>query len=172
MQGEVVSILVTLQPKSKMEVKLPDYILHKPELWWPNGYGPQSLYHTEIYFERDGKTIDDKQSLDFGVREISTSWNTLTRSRQALVNGQPVFIKGGNWIISDELLRFSPERYDAEVRFHRDMNLNLIRVWGGALTERPEFYQACDKYGILVFQDFWNSGDCNGRWMDPKKKED
>jgi hypothetical protein len=108
----------------------------------------------------------------FGVREISTTWNTTTRSRQAWVNGQPIFIKGGNWIVSDELLRLSPERYDAEVRFHRDMNLNLIRVWGGALTERPEFYQACDKYGILVFQDFWNSGDCNGRWTDPKKKED
>jgi len=41
------------------------------------------------------------------------------------------------------------------------MNLNLIRVWGGALTERPEFYDACDRYGLLVFQDFWNSGDCN-----------
>ncbi len=52
------------------------------------------------------------------------------------------------------------------------MNLNLIRVWGGALTERPEFYEACDRYGLLVFQDFWNSGDCNGRWQDPMKKED
>jgi len=52
------------------------------------------------------------------------------------------------------------------------MNLNLIRIWGGALTERPEFYQACDKYGMLVFQDFWFSGDCNGRWKDPMKKDD
>ncbi|WP_315822898.1 glycoside hydrolase family 2 TIM barrel-domain containing protein [Paraflavitalea speifideaquila] len=52
------------------------------------------------------------------------------------------------------------------------MNLNLIRIWGGALLERPEFYKACDKYGMLVFQDFWMSGDCNGRWQDPKKAED
>jgi hypothetical protein len=52
------------------------------------------------------------------------------------------------------------------------MNVNLVRVWGGAITERPEFYNACDKYGILVMQDFWNSGDCNGRWLDPKKKDD
>ncbi len=89
-----------------------------------------------------------------------------------LVNGEKIFIKGGNWIISDEMLRFSDARYDAEIRFHRDMNLNLIRVWGGAITERPEFYNACDKYGLLVMQDFWNSGDCNGRWMDPKKKDD
>ena len=88
------------------------------------------------------------------------------------VNGQKIFIKGGNWIISDAMLRFTPERYDAEIRYHRDMNLNLIRIWGGALVERPEFYEACDRYGMLVFQDFWMSGDCNGRWLDPMKKED
>src|SRR5665213_613642 len=169
--GKTISQSVTLQPGIKKEVKLPDYRLAGPKLWWPNGYGPQALYHTEIYFESDAKSISDKEPLDFGVREISTIWNAVTRSREALVNGQPVFIKGGNWIVSDELLRLSPERYDAEVRFHRDMNLNLIRVWGGALTERPEFYAACDKYGMLVFQDFWNSGDCNGRWTDPQKKE-
>jgi mannosylglycoprotein endo-beta-mannosidase len=113
-----------------------------------------------------------KEPLDFGVRQLTTSWNTVTHSLQLEVNGQKIFIKGGNWIVSDELLRFTPQRYDAEIRFHRDMNLNLIRVWGGALTERPEFYAACDRYGLLVFQDFWNSGDCNGRWEDPMKKED
>jgi mannosylglycoprotein endo-beta-mannosidase len=48
----------------------------------------------------------------------------------------------------------------------------VIRFWGGAILERPEFYNACDKYGLLVFQDFWFSGDCNGRWVDPMKKED
>jgi len=88
------------------------------------------------------------------------------------VNGQKIFIKGGNWIVSDAMLRFSDERYDAEVRFHRDMNLNLIRIWGGGITERPEFYAACDKYGLLVFQDLWISGDCNGKWFDALKKED
>jgi len=70
------------------------------------------------------------------------------------------------------MLRLSPQRYDAEVRFHRDMNLNLIRIWGGGITERPEFYDACDRYGLLVFQDLWMSGDCNGKWLDPMKKDD
>lgn len=172
LKGGERSVRVTLPPGSKREVKFPDYRLENPELWWPNGYGPQFLYSAKIYFQTDAKVISDQETLDIGVREISTTWNSVTRSREVWVNGQPVFIKGGNWIVSDELLRFSPERYDAEVRFHRDMNLNLIRVWGGALTERPEFYNACDKYGILVFQDFWNSGDCNGRWTDPRKKED
>lgn len=183
LDGKRVHMNVTLAPHETKEVRLPDLQLEHPRLWWPNGYGAQELYRIGLAYGEESKRIvqegskilyerSDSVDLDFGVREITTTWNTTTRSRQCWVNGQPIFIKGGNWIVSDELLRFSPERYDAEVRFHRDMNLNLIRVWGGALTERPEFYHCCDKYGILVFQDFWNSGDCNGRWTDPKKKED
>ena len=163
---------VTLAPNSTTEITLPVNTITNPQLWWPNGYGPQNLYHTTLSFHPGSTSISDSLPLSFGIRAITTTWNAFTRSRQAWVNGQPIFIKGGNWIVSDELLRFSPERYDAEIRFHRDMNLNLIRVWGGALTERPEFYEACDRYGLLVFQDFWNSGDCNGRWEDPQKKED
>ncbi len=69
------------------------------------------------------------------------------------------------------MLRLSPERYRDEVRFHAEMNLRMIRVWGGALVERPEFYNACDEFGILVFQDLWGSGDCNGAWEDPTKMD-
>jgi len=162
-----ISAKITLSPHEVREVQLPVRTIGHPRLWWPNGYGPQNLYHTVLKFG-DSDTIP----LTFGIRQITTSWNPTTKSRETSVNGQKIFIKGGNWIVSDELLRFTPQRYDAEVRFHRDMNLNLIRVWGGALTERPEFYEACDRYGLLVFQDFWNSGDCNGRWVDPMKKED
>jgi mannosylglycoprotein endo-beta-mannosidase len=183
LEGEHETVEVNLPAGSTQLVKLPDHYLRRPRLWWPNGYGRQEMYHGTLSFGEEDETIttegskklyrdSDAHQLDFGVREIRTSWNSVTRSREISVNGQKIFIKGGNWIVSDELLRLSPERYDAEIRFHRDMNLNLIRVWGGALTERPEFYQACDKYGLLVFQDFWNSGDCNGRWPDPKKKDD
>jgi hypothetical protein len=170
--GEKVSKNISLPAGKTITVSLPDHELRNPKLWWPNGYGPQNLYNIDVKFLAGDETISDDEKVHFGVREINTIWNSSTHSREVLVNGQPIFIKGGNWIISDEMLRFSKDRYDAEVRFHRDMNLNLIRVWGGAITERPEFYDACDKYGILVFQDFWNSGDCNGRWEDPKKKDD
>jgi len=166
LDGDTTTTTVKLAPGITREIRLPFHIIMHPRLWWPNGYGAQELYHTTLTFGADAIP------LDFGVRELATSWNPTTHSAQLTVNGQKIFIKGGNYIVSDELLRLSPERYDAEVRFHRDMNLNLIRVWGGALTERPEFYAACDRYGLLVFQDFWNSGDCNGRWEDPMKKED
>ncbi|AMR33591.1 glycosyl hydrolase [Mucilaginibacter sp. PAMC 26640] len=163
---------VTLKPGAITEVQLSDLTLPNPKLWWPNGYGAQNLYNLKLQFVETGAKISDEQNISVGVRQITTEWNSRTESKQVNVNGQKVFIKGGNWIISDAMLRFSKERYDAEVRFHRDMNLNLIRVWGGALIERPDFFEACDKYGMLVFQDMWGSGDCNGRWLDPMKLED
>lgn len=170
--GQTVKQPTVLSANGTTEVKLPDFTLKNPKLWWPNMYGDHPLYDLKFRFVTvDGKVLDDT-GLKVGVREITHSWNEHTRSMQFAVNGQKIFIKGGNWIISDAMLRFSPERYDAEIRFHRDMNLNLIRIWGGAIIERPEFYAACDKYGMLVFQDFWFSGDCNGRWVDPLKSED
>lgn len=173
LNDDVISQKVTLEANSTTEIKLPAYTIKNPKLWWPSGYGEQHLYQIKLEFKEDGKqSISDFEDVQFGVREIQTEWNNRTRSMQIAVNGQKIFIKGGNWIISDAMLRFTDERYDAEIRYHRDMNLNLIRIWGGALTERPEFYEACDKYGMLVIQDFWMSGDCNGRWVDPLKLED
>ncbi len=170
--GGAVRKEVTLAPGSTTQIDLPDLTLQNPKLWWPNGYGDQSLSRVEFQFRGADDRVLDAQSVTAGIREIQTEWNSRTNSREVLVNGQRVFIKGGDWIVSDAMLRFSRERYNAEIRFHRDMNLNLIRIWGGALTERPEFYDACDKYGILVFQDLWISGDCNGKWLDPTKKDD
>ncbi|RYE04875.1 MAG: glycosyl hydrolase, partial [Sphingobacteriaceae bacterium] len=171
LDGNTVSKPVTILANSTQEVSVPDFSLKNPKLWWPNGYGPQNLYNLKMSFVANG-TVSDQENVSVGVREISSEWNAETHSRQININGQKVFIKGGNWIISDAMLRFTDARYDAEVRFHRDMNLNLIRVWGGALVERPEFYAACDKYGLLVFQDFWISGDADGKWVDPMKKDD
>jgi mannosylglycoprotein endo-beta-mannosidase len=170
--GQTIKQSVSIEPGEVKEVALPSFQLNKPKLWWPSGYGPQHLYTIRFQFLENGQTVTDEETVTTGVREIQTTWNATTRSKQVLVNGQKIFIKGGNWIISDAMLRFTDQRYDAEVRYHRDMNLNLIRVWGGALIERPEFFNACDRYGMLVMQDFWMSGDCNGRWVDPMKSED
>lgn len=164
--GRTLTAKVALGPHESKLVTLPADTVRQPRLWWPNGYGAQPLYTLTLRYGGDTLPVQ------FGIRQMDAVWNAHTRSREIRVNGRRIFIRGGNWIVSDAMLRLSRERYDAEVRFHRDMRLNLIRVWGGALTERPEFYDACDRYGLLVMQDFWNSGDCNGRWPDPKKLED
>ena len=171
LDGNTVSEKIIIPAHAIKFVQLKNLQFNNPKLWWPNTYGPQNLYQLNLKFSI-GNIVSDVDSSTIGVREIRTYWNNITHSKEVSVNGQKIFIKGGNWIISDEMLRFSKERYDAEIKFHHNMNLNLIRIWGGAITERPEFYAACDKYGILVMQDFWGSGDCNGRWQDPKKLDD
>lgn len=161
---------VSLLPKEHKEVSFPVLPIEHPRLWWPNGIGTQPLYDMRISFEVDGQRSDSKQ-FRYGIREITTEKCPQTGGRLFFVNGQKIYMTGGNYINSDWLLRLSPERYGDEVRFHAEMNLRMIRVWGGALLERPEFYDACDEYGLLVFQDLWGSGDCNGAWEDPMKKD-
>ncbi|MDR0348909.1 MAG: beta-glycosidase [Tannerella sp.] len=159
---------VTLNAGEKRVISLEDLSIADPRLWWPNGIGEQHLYDMQIAFEIDNR-ISDSETLRYGIREITSEKDPATGGRKFYVNGQPVYMTGGNYIASDWLLRLSPERYRAEVRFHAEMNIRMIRVWGGALLERPEFYDACDEYGMLVFQDLWGSGDCNGAWEDATK---
>jgi hypothetical protein len=161
---------VSLLPHERKLVALKDITVKQPRLWWPNGIGRQELYDMRISFTLAGQTSDDTR-LRYGIREITTDKCPDTGGRRFYVNGQKIFITGGNYIASDWLLRLSPERYRAEIRYHAEMNVRMIRVWGGALLERPDFYDLCDEYGILVFQDLWGSGDCNGAWTDPAKLE-
>lgn len=161
---------VSLSPNESREVAFPVLPIKHPRLWWPNGIGAQPLYDMRFSFEID-RQVSDRQQCRYGIREITTEKCSETGGRMFFVNGQKMYMPGGNYINSDWLLRLSPERYRDEVRFHAEMNLRMIRVWGGALLERPEFYEACDAYGLLVFQDLWGSGDCNGAWEDPMKKD-
>jgi mannosylglycoprotein endo-beta-mannosidase len=165
------STTVTLSPNEEKEVTIQEFKIVNPLLWWPNGMGEQPLYSVKFEFTPEGGATSDREQTTFGIRETKQFFDEKIKARTFLVNGQKVFIKGGNWIASDALMRLSKERYDAEVRMHAGMHMNMIRVWGGGLTERPEFYDACDKYGVLVWQDLWISGDCNGEWLDPAKKE-
>ncbi len=166
--GKKIARKVSLKPSETQIVSFEKQTLKDPQLWWPNGIGAQPMQQIRFSFTTNGKE-SDAEEVSFGIREITTAKNASNGGREFYVNGQRIYVTGGNYIDSDWLLRLSPERYDHEVRFHAEMNLRMIRVWGGALLERPEFYNACDKYGILVFQDLWGSGDCNGAWEDITK---
>ncbi|MDR2146955.1 MAG: beta-glycosidase [Tannerella sp.] len=168
--GNRLILPLTLAPKELRTASFKEITLKNPRLWWPNGIGEQALHEMKIYFEING-SVSDSQEFRYGIREITSLKSPDTGGRKFFVNGQPIYITGGNYIASDWLLRLSPERYRAEVRFHAEMDMRMIRVWGGALLERPEFYDACDEYGILVFQDLWGSGDCNGAWNDQTKAD-
>lgn len=160
-----------IEPWSTVTVVFSEIKQTDPKIWWPNGMGQSSMYPAVItFYDKSGNT-HDREDIMFGFRETGSSFSEETGSRIFTINGQKIFIKGANWIASDGMMRFDSDRYDAEVRMHAEMNMNMIRVWGGSIMERPEFYEACDKYGILVWQDLWITGDCNGRWPDTLKAE-
>ncbi|CAN1199475.1 Mannosylglycoprotein endo-beta-mannosidase [Linum perenne] len=125
--------------------------------------GKQSLYNVTITANLEGHGESDTWNQLFGLRKIESTIDSSTGGRLFKVNGEPVFIRGGNWILSDGLLRLSRKRYQTDIKFHADMNFNMIRCWGGGLAERPDFYHFCDIYGILVWQEFWITGDVDGR---------
>ena len=154
---------VELAPHSTQQVSFdakntPALHIEHPRLWWPNGYGDQNMYHLHLEF-RVGRAIADTQDVDFGVRKITYSvpgTDTLTIS----VNGVPVFIRGGDWGLDEGLKRIPRARLEAEIKLHKLANLNLIRNWVGQSTGE-DFYELCDKYGILVWDEFFqpNPGD-------------
>jgi beta-galactosidase/beta-glucuronidase len=132
--------------------------MEHPRLWWPNGYGSPEMYKLELRFVA-GHTTSDSIAVNFGVRKISYSvpgTDTLTIS----VNGVQVFIRGGDWGLDEALKRIPRERLEAEIRLHQMANLNMIRNWVGQSTGE-DFYVLCDKYGILVWDEFFqpNPGD-------------
>lgn len=126
-------------------------IINNPKLWWPNGYGKPNLYTCDLKYSIDGK-VSDRRRITFGIRQYS--YDTTGNVLHILINGKRVFIKGGNWGMSEYMLRCRGKEYDLKVKLHKAMHLNMIRNWIGSTTDE-EFYAACDKYGIMVWDDFW-----------------
>lgn len=131
--------------------EFPQLVVANPALWWPHGYGDPNLYTCELTCEAGGKT-SDVQTITFGIREYAYDW--VNGVFQLSINGERIFCKGGNWGMSEWLLRCRDAEYDLKIRLHKEMNYNMVRNWIGSTTD-DEFYQACDKYGILVYDDFW-----------------
>lgn len=128
-----------------------------PRLWWPNGMGGQPLYHAAIRV-LSNRVECDRREMDIGLRTIEIDRASIPAGGRRFcvkVNGRDVFCKGGNWIPADAILaRVQPQKYETLIADAKSANLNMLRVWGGGVYEAPEFYDACDKAGILIWQDF------------------
>lgn len=147
--GETSSISIDTNDFSQL-------IIDKPKLWWPNGYGEPNLYTCKLTCSVNGKISDEKE-ITFGIKKYeyemidnAAGWPVLT----FFINGQKLFLKGGNWGMSEYLLRCHGEEYETKILLHKDMNYNMIRLWTGCVTD-DEFYDYCDKHGIMVWDDFW-----------------
>jgi beta-mannosidase len=132
--------------------------LRNPQLWWPNGYGPQNLYILHLSFEIS-REDSDMHDVTFCIRQIAYSVpdsENLTIS----VNGVRVFCKGGDWGMDEAMKRIPRARLEAEIRMHQIANYTIIRNWVGQSTSE-DFYDLCDKYGIMLWDECFqpNPGD-------------
>jgi beta-galactosidase/beta-glucuronidase len=133
--------------------------LKNPKLWWPAGYGEPSLYDVSLQFETAAKAISDQKTFQSGVRQFTYSEEG--GALRMWINGRRFIPKGGNWGFSESMLRYRAREYNAAVRYHAEMNFNMIRDWVGQIGD-DEFYDACDRFGVVVWQDFWLANPWDG----------
>ncbi|MDD2437781.1 MAG: glycoside hydrolase family 2 protein [Massilibacteroides sp.] len=133
-----------------------DIVINKPKLWWSNGLGEPHLYAFTTTLAFNGKEADN-QTTNIGVRELKVirEKDKFGHTFYFRLNGVNVFAKGANYIPQDNFLpRVTPERYERTILDAVYANMNMLRVWGGGIYEEDLFYDLCDKYGILIWQDF------------------
>jgi len=121
-----------------------------PRIWWPVGLGAQELYTLEVE-ARVGEVVSEATGTSFGIRHATTYING-EGWRAYQVNGEDILIRGGAWMTSDMLLRLSPKRYEALVRYAAEANLNMLRSEGFSIRETDTFYDLCDRYGVMATQ--------------------
>ena len=147
-----------LAAQEEQLVKLKPLHVAKPELWWPNGYGEPHLYEVELRFESRGHRPHTLQ-FQAGIRQVTASEDG--GRLRLFVNGRRLIVKGGNWGFGEVQLRYRSREYDTAVRYHREQNFNMIRNWVGQIGDEA-FYEACDRHGIMVWQDFWLANPWDG----------
>lgn len=156
-------------------------VVDAPELWWPRGHGGQPLYDVRVSVTGGaggdstrassgggGDAVDatgaspggvllDEWSSRIGFRtvEVRVDPDEVGTSFTVVVNGEPLWIKGANWIPDDAFPhRIGRDRYRQRIEQAEFGNVNLLRVWGGGIFESDDFYELCDERGMLTWQDF------------------
>ena len=167
---------LTLAPNSRQQFRFdpqstPVLKMANPRLWWPNGYGPQNLYTLHLRFVQ-GHNDSSTRDTTFGIRQITYDQpgappvppGERAPDSDALtitVNGVKIFIRGGDWGLDEAMKRIPRARLDAEIHMHALAHLNMIRNWVGQSTGE-DFYDLCDKYGILVWDEFFQPNPSDG----------
>ena len=145
----------TLQAESSPQSREVSVSVKNPQLWWPNGYGDQPLYQVSVMICQGTRILDEKE-FQLGLRslELRRKPDEWGESFTFVVNGIPIFAKGSNWIPADSFpTRISNEYLDGLLKSAVMSHQNMLRVWGGGFYEEDRFYEMCDRYGILVWQD-------------------
>uniref|UniRef100_A0A1I7VT16 beta-mannosidase n=1 Tax=Loa loa TaxID=7209 RepID=A0A1I7VT16_LOALO len=129
------------------------------ERWWPNGSGKQKLYELVVSVFYEGQNFNKKIRVGFRTVEliqdcVNSEKPTLGRHFYFMINNQPIFLKGSNWI---PLSAFPARNHRFREKFllesARESNMNVLRVWGGGRYESDHFYDLADELGLMIWQD-------------------
>jgi beta-mannosidase len=131
------------------------------KLWNPNGYGEQPLYTLKLTLIYSGH-VADQRTLRTGLRKLEYVQNDEspedTLPYTFVINGKKVYVKGVNMVPLDHVYgNVVREQYEWYIRLMKHAHINMVRIWGGGIIEKEMFYELCDKYGILVWQEFIQS---------------
>jgi beta-mannosidase len=125
------------------------------QLWWPNGYGNQTLYNLSVYSQ--GQLVGSRL---IGFRTVELAQHNYGSNIKGLsfyfvINGHPIFIKGSNWVPPDSFQEDVADlRLERLLRSAKLANMNMLRIWGGGIYERDSFYEMADRLGIMLWHDF------------------
>ncbi|XP_060074948.1 beta-mannosidase-like [Ylistrum balloti] len=131
------------------------------KMWWPNGHGNQTLYKLYTFFtSTNGQEMSGKK-IDIGFRTVEVVQDFVSANQSQgrtfyfRINNKPIYFKGSNWIPADVFLdRVTPDYVNELLQAAADVNMNVLRVWGGGVYEMEELYEAADRLGIMIWQDF------------------
>jgi len=145
---------VTLATNSSEEKV--SFHVNDPQLWWPNGYGDQPLYKVEVIASACEELLDSKEyTIGLKTITIKNEPDEWGKSFEFVVNGIAIFAMGANYIPEDNILaRTSKDRTEKLIQDCIEANFNMIRVWGGGYYPEDYFFELCDQYGLVVWQDF------------------
>jgi len=145
-------------------------VIDSPKLWYPNGYGDQPLYTVQISLSHDGKVCDE-HTFKTGIRTLIVTDGAAEKlcrrgeKFQFVVNGREIFLKGMNLTELDQLYLEDRDEYDWTLSLAKNEGISLVRVWnGGGVPESDVFYELCDKYGLMVWQDGYIANGTTEHW--------
>lgn len=139
-------------------------LIQHPHVWWPHGYGKSDLYKIRLKVLQ-GTAISDDTSFVFGIRTVGSKHSIVNgwSKRDFYVNGKRIHLVGGAWV-PDMMLQEDSLRFAQELLLCKNANTNLVRIWGGGVAPPDVFFEITDRLGLLVWEDFWITGDTHGEF--------
>jgi len=163
-QGETYYFEKKVSSDSKTKQMRFDFKIPEAHLWWPVDLGRPDLYRMKLIFVPDTGEDSECKEIVFGIRTVEME--PLPEGARPdkynwtfVINGEPHFVKGTGWCTMDALLDLSKKRYERFISLARLQHIQMLRAWGSGMPETDEFYDLCNRNGIMVLQEWPTAGN-------------